>query len=697
VPVFEAADALRSCLDSLHRHVNSAHDAVLLVIDGPQSTAVERELLRAAGWSGFQSLRLPRRGGFAAAVNSALATTRRDVVLLNSDTVVTRGFLDKLAAAAAVSPRTGTVTPFTNNGTLASLPCAFEINRLPSGYDVDRFAALVEERSRRDYPEIPTGVGFCMLVKRDLLDEIGGFDADAFGAGYGEEVDLCRRAATRGWVHRLDDATFIFHEGQQSFGRERDSRNRDAQRRLLRRHPDYRSRIAEFMRADPVEPARRRIVEALRPSKAASGSPRSPARVVHVVHGWPPENFAGTEMYAWWLTRYQARDREVAVYSRSADRQFASGTGVELVDGEAGGARVRLRVRHFDERSPLRRNVLHDRPLRRDFAKFLDETRPELVHVHHLAGHGFSVIDEIVARGLPLVVQMQDWWLACARANLLDRGRHLCPGPAPERCAVCLPLTRLGGPARTQLNRQLYRLRERRARAAIASADAIVAGSAAILDSLAGLGWLSPGPRVHRLPYGLVAAPRVPRRPVGRPIRFGFIGSLLPHKGLHLATAALADLPPSSATLEVWGDPAADAAFVAEAKALAADAAVSFRGRFAEEARSAILAEIDVLLVPSLGLESFGFVAREALAAGVPVLASRRGALAEIFDGGDPRGALFDPGRPDELRDWIAKLVADPSIVERWRQMPPAPAPSFDEHAAAVDRVYAEVVARRRE
>ena len=239
VPVYGAPEALERCLASLEQHVDRSRHRLLLVVDGPQEEAVEAIVARALERIGAPALTVLRqevRAGYPAAIQRGIdsppaqgSTARADVVLLNSDTVVTRGWLDRLAAAAASAPRIGTVTPFTNNGTLASLPRPFEINRLPTGFDVDRFAALVERSSARLYPRVPTAVGFCFYVKRALLDEIGTFDRVAFGLGYGEEVDFCLRAAAAGWEHCLDDATFVFHEGQRSFGRTRERRVRRAE------------------------------------------------------------------------------------------------------------------------------------------------------------------------------------------------------------------------------------------------------------------------------------------------------------------------------------------------------------------------------------------------------------------------------------------------------------------------------------
>lgn len=700
VPVYGACAALERCLASLERHVDAERHRILLVVDGPQTPDIEAALAAAAGRRRAPALVVLRqelRAGYPAAAQRGVEegeSAGHDVVLLNSDTVVTRGWLDKLTMAAAASPRTGTVTPFTNNGTLASLPRSFEINRMPTGFDAASFALLVEKASLRLYPAVPTAVGFCFYVKRALLREVGGFDVEAFGLGYGEEVDLCLRAAAAGWEHRIDDATFIFHEGQGSFGRARDRRVRAAERTLARRHPEFRGRLAAFMAADPVAAARRPILAALKaatteiPAAATMTAPR-PA-VVHLVHGWPPENFAGTELYAWWLAHLQKSTGPVAVYTRSLDPHFASGTAVELEDR---GLRVRSRVNHFDQRNPLRRNGLYDRGARADFGRFLDQTRPELLHVHHLAGHGFSLVDEARRRRLGLVLQLQDWWLMCARANLLDYNRRLCPGPAPERCSACLPLTRVApSPAVNRLlNRALYALRRRRARATLEAADALVAGSAALIDSFRIRGWLPANVPMYLVPYGVDDTPRRDVPPPTLPLRLGFIGSLLPHKGLHLLTGAIAGLPAEAIQLEVWGDAAHDPAYVREAIAAAAGAAVELRGRFAEEDRGAIFAGLDLLVVPSLGLESYSLAAREALAAGLPVLASERGALAELFAGGEPCGGHFHPDRPAELRHWLERLIADPSQIAVWRRHAPR-VPTLAQHAAALQPIYAQVL-----
>lgn len=697
VPVHGAAAAFARCLASLAEHTRwePLGHRLVLVLDGPQPAATDDavERLAAALGEAVVVIYQPERRGFVESVNQGMALSGRDVVLLNSDTQVTAGWLGKLQQAAYSAPEIATATPFSNSATICSLPRFLESNALPAGQTVASFGELVERRSRRAYPRLPTGVGVCLYIKRKALDVLGLFDPATFGLGYGEESEWCTRALKAGFAHVLDDATFVYHEGHQSFGPSRRARVKQAHRALTRLHPEYLPTVAAFIAEDPIRPLRERVIAELKPARRAlmTGETGRPSRVLHLVHGWPPWNPAGTEHYAAGLARRQARLREVTAYARIADPARLKGDALELLDA---GVRVRLVVNNFDQRDPLSRNAIYDRQLAADFARLLDELRIRLLHVHHLSGHAAALVFAAVSRQIPVVFQIQDWWTPCARANLFDRDRRLCTGPGLGKCSACLPLT--GLPPRALTNRALHALRQSVTRHALHAADAYIAGSRFLAESFRGLGWLPQSAQVHVLPYGVEPLPRLPRssRTPGAPLRFGLIGSILPHKGIHVAARVFGGIDPHRATLTVWGDPSIDPAYTREIEALASPEQVRLAGRFAEEDKAATLAALDALLVPSLGLESYGIAAREAMQAGVPVLAARRGALPEMFEGKGEYGALFDPEDSADLARWIERLIAEPQILDRWTEHLPA-MPDADEHAERVERVYAEVLAER--
>jgi GT2 family glycosyltransferase/glycosyltransferase involved in cell wall biosynthesis len=684
IPVYGAAEELARCLASVRRETDLTRHGVILVIDGPQEDAVERALL---GFPATRLLRNDERLGFIGSVNRGMAASSRDVVLLNSDTVVTPRWLEKLIDAAASDGDIGTVTPLSNNATLCSVPRSFEENLLPSGFDAATFAALVEGVSERAYVRLPTGVGVCLWIRRALLDEMGGFDAQRFGLGYGDENDFCFRAFAHGWLHIADDATFIEHTGHRSFGASRVALQRKAERTLAELHPAYMPTIARFMQLDPLAPVRARIDGALRVRRPRKPQ-RGPRKVVHVVHGWPPAQRAGTELYAWWLVRRQLAWREVSVFTRMDDPSRPQGEAVELADD---GARVRMVANNFVQRDPLARNALRDRTFERAFTRFLDEERPDLVHIHHLAGHAFSLAGIAQKRGLPIVQQVQDWWPLCARVNLFDASWLRCSGPGINKCAWCAPLTRVA-PA-PLWNRALHIVRRRAARASLAAADAYVMGSRFIRDDFARAGFLTPGKPVHVLPYGVDVVATTPRRQRSGALRFGFLGSILPHKGLHLAVEAFRGLAPEQAMLHAWGNSNAAPDYTA---ALRRDGGPSLvlEGILAEEEKAGILASLDALLVPSIGLESFGLAAREAMVCGVPVIATNDGALTELFEGG-AGGELFPNGDVAALAAILRRVVDRPALLDEWSAAI-APPKSVDAHAEEIEGVYEEVMAGRR-
>jgi glycosyltransferase involved in cell wall biosynthesis len=295
-------------------------------------------------------------------------------------------------------------------------------------------------------------------------------------------------------------------------------------------------------------------------------------------------------------------------------------------------------------------------------------------------------------RRVPIVYQVQDWWAMCARANLCDARRRLCTGPGPGKCARCAPL--ISGTLRRVplLGPALHRYRAEWMKRALRHADAYIMGSRFILESYLAHGYLRREDPVHVIPYGVEvpatgAPPRPPRR-AGAPLRFGVIGSVMPHKGMHLCAAAFTRIDPSLATLTLWGDPSIDPAYTRELRALCGPG-TELRARFSDDEKPAIFAALDVLIVPSLGLESFGLVAREAMFHGVPVLASDRGALAEL-----PAGAWFDPDDPGALGGWIGRLIREPGLVDRWVERLPA-VKSADLHAGEIERVYDGLLGRR--
>jgi glycosyltransferase involved in cell wall biosynthesis len=282
------------------------------------------------------------------------------------------------------------------------------------------------------------------------------------------------------------------------------------------------------------------------------------------------------------------------------------------------------------------------------------------------------------------VVSLMDFWYLCPRFTLLRSDGTTCSGPpgGTEGCAPChapelVGTTPMAGPAtltsdpparlRALLDRPAVMLRH------LAMADAIVAPSRFLADMFAQNGL--PRERVTVIPYGL-APGRVTPQPASRPrtpFRFGFCGVLSPWKAPHLAIEAVrgsaADL-----TLTIHGntDESMFADYIARCRSLAGDdRRITFAGPYGEADTGRVFAGIDALVVPSTWYENTPFVVLEAFAAGVPVLASDLGGLAEIVQH-EGNGLRFAAGDATALRTALERLARDPALFARL--VPTAPA-----------------------
>ncbi|MBK8066899.1 MAG: glycosyltransferase family 2 protein [Rhodanobacteraceae bacterium] len=264
IPVYNAAALLQRCLAALDRCTDPQQARVLVIDDASPDPAIA-PLLDA--WAAASPLR-PRvqrnkvNLGFVGTVNRGFGATRGDALLLNADTEVTPGWLDRMSTALASDPRIATVTPFSNNAEICSWPEFCRATPVPP--DPERVARAFTRAPPPVYPDLPTAVGFCMLIRRAALDALGDFDQATFGRGYGEENDFCLRAAGHGWRNVLADDCYVVHAGGGSFAPLGLKPGGDNLARLLARYPRYNGEVAAFIQADPLAPRRAQVAAAYR-------------------------------------------------------------------------------------------------------------------------------------------------------------------------------------------------------------------------------------------------------------------------------------------------------------------------------------------------------------------------------------------------------------------------------------------------
>ncbi|MBN8728304.1 MAG: glycosyltransferase [Xanthomonadales bacterium] len=248
VPVYGAAALVERCLGSVLAHTRGR--ARLIIIDDASPDAEITPLLAShAHLPGVTVLANSRNLGFTATVNRGLAEARdADVVLLNADADVGPGWLTGLRRAACSADDVGTVTAVSDNAGAFSVPELEQANALPPAWSFEDAARALWQQAGLVYPELPTGNGFCLYIRREVLAVIGGFDAVAFPEGYGEENDFCQRAARHGFRHLVAGNVLVRHARSASFGEERRRRLGTAGMAVLRqRWPGYEREVGRAL------------------------------------------------------------------------------------------------------------------------------------------------------------------------------------------------------------------------------------------------------------------------------------------------------------------------------------------------------------------------------------------------------------------------------------------------------------------
>ena len=262
VPVFNALDHLETCLESITRIVPA--DTRVLLIDDASTDLRVRPVLQS--WVNEakphrQLLVHEKNMGFVATANHGIRLATTDVVLLNSDTQVTSGWLQHLADCLGSDPSIATATPWSNNGEIVSIPTFCAANPVPESPDA--IASVIASCGKPNYPEMPTAVGFCMAISLRAIKRVGLFDEETFGRGYGEENDFCQRVEQAGLRNVLCDNAYVVHHGGASFGPLGLKPDESSMQRLLAKHPDYQDKVMEFIHADPLAPRRQEILDCL--------------------------------------------------------------------------------------------------------------------------------------------------------------------------------------------------------------------------------------------------------------------------------------------------------------------------------------------------------------------------------------------------------------------------------------------------
>ncbi|MBK4722816.1 glycosyltransferase [Azospirillum sp. YIM DDC1] len=655
IPVYRGREETLACLRSVFAAEDRIPREIVVIDDASPDADLVGDLTALAAEGRITLLRNPRNLGFPATVNRGLALhPDRDAVLLNADTLVAGPWLERLRAAAWSAPDVGTVTPLSNDATILSYPSGTERPSppsLPETAALDRLARSVNAGLRVD---LPTAVGFCAYIRRDCLEETGPFEERLFGRGYGEENDFCLRARRLGWRHLGAADVFVAHVGGRSFGRQKAILAARNSRLLERLHPGYDALVQDFIAADPLMVARRRLDLARWGEEADTA--RKPAVLLVTLAGrggvarFIEERAAALRAEGWrvlLLVPETAGDEEEDEDEDEDEDENEAESGDDAQDGAPPEHRCRIEVM---DRPDLRDLVFRTRAEFDELAEALRLAGTAAVEIHHLLGHDAAVLDLAGRLGVPYDLTIHDYGLICPRLSFVDKDGRYCGEPDLAACERCTA----DPDDRADPELTVGALR-RRTRALAAGARRVTAPTRDVAARL--LRHIAPRP-IEVRPWEDVAPPpaalaRTPRGPDGR-WRVCTIGAVGIQKGYEVLLACARDAAARGLPLEfvVVG-------FSEEDPPLFETGHGFVTGRFTEEEAVALVRaqQADIAFLPSISPETWCYALSTAWKAGLEVVAFDLGALSERIrqQGG---GHLLPPSlEPATINDTLLGIL----------------------------------------
>lgn len=659
LPVFNAYEDVAACLDSIVAHTDPQHTVIVLddaSTDMRIKTHVEQ---MSARYPQIVYDPSPRNLGFVGNINRALNRSQHDVVVLNSDTLVTPGWLEAMARCRDSSVLIGIVCPLSNNATILSVPQFNAGNPLPHGITAEEMAAQVAACSRREFPRIPTAVGFCMLITRQTIERLGGMDP-AFGKGYGEECDYSMRAWRAGIEIACCDDAFVFHRGNASFGDGAtitDSRKQN-EALLNRRWPGYVKAVQTFCADNPLrrlqETLTARLIRHADPAEAAS------PHVLQITHRYG--STGGVEEHIRDITGGLATHLRFSVVCPES----RSGRWADFSEQHT----ERLRIVHWHPRrndvSPSVfgfRTELEQTQTGNNLSRFLAGNDAQIVHIHHFANWQNLHLPSIAKRqGKKVIISLHDYHLLCPNYNLMLPTLKRCGQPLldleQEICRSCIgsliqPASAAIAPAYSVQRRKLVH-------EALKTADVIVAPSEFVRAAFARAFGAIIGGRIRVILHGVPEYPPARHSADAQMLRVAYLGNLNAPKGALVLIETIRQLRGAPISFAVHGN--VDRQFIPALNTLG----VHLSGAYRREQLSVRLADTDVVLILSILDETFCMAVSEAQSAGVPVIAPRVGGITERIHEGK-NGFLYDAGDVPALQALLRNLAGERTRLDAVR------------------------------
>jgi len=365
-------------------------------------------------------------------------------------------------------------------------------------------------------------------------------------------------------------------------------------------------------------------------------------RILKVIHGFPPDYMAGSEVYSYHLTTELVKQNvEVFLFTR-VENEFDEDYKIynEKING------INIRRVNKPKRDYLYEEKFFDDSIDKLFEEYLLKVKPDIVHIGHLSHLSTNIIKIVKSYNIPIVYTIHDFWLFCIRGQMVNYKGKLCESPSIEKCMICSGCY--------MINRKIVEKVFKHMKKSIDMIDLFISPSYTLKNFFIEQGVLED--KIKYLKYGFDKSKIKYKRKIfnkNSKITFGFMGRIIPTKGIKVLVEAFKDL--KNQKLYIYGNIGSQKRFLERKN-------IIFKGPYNNDNINEVLQNIDVLIVPSTWYENSPLVIQEAFLAGVPVITSDIGGMAELVKN-LINGFTFKVGDSEDLKRVILEIVNNPEIL----------------------------------
>ena len=364
-------------------------------------------------------------------------------------------------------------------------------------------------------------------------------------------------------------------------------------------------------------------------------------KVLKVIHGFPPDYMAGSEVYSYHLVKELiAQNIETYVFTR-VENEFHEAYRVydEVYEG------IHIKRVNKPQRDYLYEDKFFDAKMDEIFREYLLSVNPDIVHFGHLSHLSTRLV--LIAKELnyPVVYTIHDLWLFCVKGQMINELGEICSGPSIENCTKCSPYV-CSEKDVEEVTSHMHDVANK--------VDIFISPSHTLKDFFVSQG--IEAMKIEYLKYGFNTEKITYVKKIftkDSKLNFGFMGRVIPTKGIKVLIDSFKELP--DIKLSIYGSIGAQKRFLELEN-------ISFKGSYDNNTINDVLNDIDVLVVPSIWYENAPLVIQEAFLAGIPVISSNIGGMSELVQDGI-NGYTFEVGNSESLQQTIECITADPSVL----------------------------------